>query len=48
MAYLGWRADMLEGVLSIDPAYDRKGGGLQVELDGSPVLIGCAENALMK
>ncbi len=46
MAYLGWRADMLEVVLPIDQACDRKGGGLQVELDGSAVLIGCAGNAL--
>ncbi len=24
MAYLGWRADMLEDVLSIDRGYDKK------------------------
>lgn len=44
-AYLGWRADILEDVLSIGPVEGRTGRGLEVK-HGSAVVIGCAGNAL--
>lgn len=49
VGYLGWRADILEDVRSIGRAEGRKGpwvGPLEVKVDGSAVVIGCAGNAL--
>lgn len=48
VGYLGWRADILEDVLSIGQAEDRKGRGLDVEeeLEESAAVVGRAGNAL--